>query len=71
MGLFQSKKTTYAHAIAADIERGLVARYLARILERGDLPLRSQSYCAGSTSARFDELRRLGRDLQRAHEFLF
>jgi hypothetical protein len=41
MGLFRSKKETYAEAaIAADIERGLVARYLARILERGDLPLR-------------------------------
>jgi hypothetical protein len=41
MGLFRSKNETYAEAtIAADIERGLVARYLARILERGDLPLR-------------------------------
>jgi SpoVK/Ycf46/Vps4 family AAA+-type ATPase len=41
MGLFRSKKENYAEAaIAADIERGLVARYLARILERGDLPLR-------------------------------
>jgi len=41
MGLFRSKQETYAEAtIAADIERGLVARYLARILERGDLPLR-------------------------------
>ena len=41
MGLFRSKSETYADAtIAADIERGLVARYLARILERGDLPLR-------------------------------
>jgi SpoVK/Ycf46/Vps4 family AAA+-type ATPase len=41
MGLFRSKQETYAEAtIAADIERGLVARYLARIFERGDLPLR-------------------------------
>jgi SpoVK/Ycf46/Vps4 family AAA+-type ATPase len=41
MGLFRSKNHTYAEAtISADIERGLVARYLARILERGDLPLR-------------------------------
>ena len=41
MGLFRSKQETYAEAtVAADIERGLVARYLARILERGDLPLR-------------------------------
>jgi transitional endoplasmic reticulum ATPase len=41
MGLFRSKSETYADAtIAADVERGLVARYLARILERGDLPLR-------------------------------
>jgi transitional endoplasmic reticulum ATPase len=41
MGLFRSKNETYATAeIAADIERGLVARYLARVLERGDLPLR-------------------------------
>jgi len=41
MGLFRSKSETYAEAdIAADIERGLVARYLARVLERGDLPLR-------------------------------
>lgn len=41
MGLFRSKSETYADAtIAVDIERGLVARYLARILERGDLPLR-------------------------------
>ena len=41
MGLFRSKSETYAEAtISADIERGLVARYLARILERGDLPLR-------------------------------
>jgi transitional endoplasmic reticulum ATPase len=40
-GLFRSKQETYAEAtIAADIERGLVARYLARIFERGDLPLR-------------------------------
>jgi hypothetical protein len=52
MGLFRSKKENYAEAaIAADIERGLVARYLARILERGDLPLRDCSACsAGSTS---------------------
>ena len=27
-----------------DIERGLIARYLARILERGDLPLRTNRY---------------------------
>jgi SpoVK/Ycf46/Vps4 family AAA+-type ATPase len=41
MGLFRSKQETYAEAtIAADIERGLIARYLARIFERGDLPLR-------------------------------
>ena len=41
MGLFRSKNETYAEAtIVADVERGLVARYLARILERGDLPLR-------------------------------
>lgn len=41
MGLFRSKSETYADAtVAADIERGLIARYLARILERGDLPLR-------------------------------
>ncbi len=41
MGLFQSKSEAYpAATIAADIERGLIARYLARILERGDLPLR-------------------------------
>ena len=41
MGLFRSKQETYAEAtIAAVVERGLVARYLARILERGDLPLR-------------------------------
>lgn len=41
MGLFRSKSETYADAtIAVDVERGLVARYLARILERGDLPLR-------------------------------
>ncbi|HZP08588.1 ATP-binding protein [Methyloceanibacter sp.] len=41
MGLFRSKSETYpAATIAADIERGLIARYLARILERGDLPLR-------------------------------
>ena len=41
MGLFRSKSETYADAtVAVDIERGLVARYLARILERGDLPLR-------------------------------
>jgi SpoVK/Ycf46/Vps4 family AAA+-type ATPase len=41
MGLFRSKTETYPEpAVAADIERGLVARYLARILERGDLPLR-------------------------------
>src|SRR5262245_45284677 len=42
MGLFGSKKEASAEAaIAADIERGVVARYLARILERGDLPLRA------------------------------
>jgi hypothetical protein len=40
MGLFRSKNETPEPKIAADIERGLVARYLARILERGDLPLR-------------------------------
>jgi transitional endoplasmic reticulum ATPase len=41
MGLFRSKTQPYGEPeIAADIERGLVARYLARILERGDLPLR-------------------------------
>ena len=27
-----------------DIERGLVARYLARVLERGDMPLRANRY---------------------------
>jgi SpoVK/Ycf46/Vps4 family AAA+-type ATPase len=41
MGLFRSKSETYPEAaITADIERGLIARYLARIFERGDLPLR-------------------------------
>ena len=41
MGLFRSKSETFPEAtIAADIERGLIARYLARIFERGDLPLR-------------------------------
>jgi hypothetical protein len=42
MGLFRSKTETYVEtALTADIiERGLVARYLARILERGDIPLR-------------------------------
>lgn len=41
MGLFRRKSETYADAtIAVDVERGLVARYLARILKRGDLPLR-------------------------------
>jgi hypothetical protein len=40
MGLFRSKNETPEPKIAADIERGLVARYLARVLERGDLPLR-------------------------------
>ncbi|MEZ0278123.1 MAG: hypothetical protein ACAH04_02830 [Methylibium sp.] len=41
MGLFPSKTETYVEtALTADIERGLVARYLARILERGDIPLR-------------------------------
>ena len=41
MGLFRSKQETFAEAaITADIERGLIARYLARIFERGDLPLR-------------------------------
>jgi len=41
MGLFRSRNETFPEAIiAADVERGLVARYLARILERGDLPLR-------------------------------
>ncbi len=41
MGLFRSKTESHAQpALSADIERGLVARYLARILERGDLPLR-------------------------------
>jgi hypothetical protein len=41
MGLFRSKSEAYADAnISADVARGLVARYLARILERGDLPLR-------------------------------
>ncbi len=29
---------------ANDIERGLVARYLARVLERGDMPLRANRY---------------------------
>jgi ATPase family associated with various cellular activities (AAA) len=38
MGLFRSKTETYVEtALTADIERG---RYLARILERGDIPLR-------------------------------
>ncbi|MEZ0283308.1 hypothetical protein [Methyloceanibacter sp.] len=40
MGLFRSKTETYVETAPADIERGLVARYLARILERGDIPLR-------------------------------
>ena len=41
MGLFRSKTETYPQSgLTADIERGLVARYLARVLERGDLPLR-------------------------------
>ena len=41
MGLFRSKSETYREPEAvADIERGLVARYLARLFERGDLPLR-------------------------------
>ena len=46
MGLFRSKQETYAEAtIAADVERGLVARYLARMFERGDLPLRGLINC--------------------------
>ena len=39
MGLFRNKAEPEA-APAADIERGLIARYLARIFARGDLPLR-------------------------------
>jgi hypothetical protein len=40
MGLFRSKNETYAEATVTPTSSGLVARYLARILERGDLPLR-------------------------------
>jgi transitional endoplasmic reticulum ATPase len=39
MGLFRSKSETYPEPLA-DVERGLIARYLARIFERGELPLR-------------------------------
>jgi SpoVK/Ycf46/Vps4 family AAA+-type ATPase len=39
MGLFRSKSETYPEPLA-DIERGLIARYLARIFERGELPMR-------------------------------